>query len=515
MSLQKNKISFTDNKHIIKFKLSNYHFDYQSLYFINLRKMIGVSVLLFLGIIAVHYFFNATKTLAKVYFPALFFKFFCGTLLYQLHLSFMILPDLIFYKQDIIRLSDYFWSDTYGYLTFLLTGKLNSSWNYIFATEGERAFFFVRYLSLMNVLAAKNMYLTSLYSSLMAFFGLWVCANRLAEWFIKPNDSDKKIRKIKLALSVGFFFTPSVAFWASSMMKESFLWLIMGLVIALFLDILRFNYSKIFVKENKLKFIGIVIKLILFSLLCLCLFLLKYYYFALLIPLLLAFGISFFAHTYFAKFYNPSFRFQLAVFLGSFVFIVGLASNLHPNLWFSRLSEAIFINQQNILATSNFDSQINFTYSYDFEPIYHNYKNGEYQTYPSYFQLIEQSPKALLAGLFFPLEIDFSSLGSSAFNYYRLASVIENWIILFLFVHTISIKKLFYKVRSLFSSQKSNSKSNSTKNDSLAILWLVGIIFCVGMATLLALSAPNLGTLVRYKIGFLPFFIFGIFMCLD
>lgn len=482
-----------------------------------------------MGIISVHYRFNKNEILSNLYFPALIFKLFCGILLYQLHLSFTILPDLVFYKQDIIRLSDYFWSDTPNYLRFLLTGKLNPSWNYIFATEGERAFFFVRYLSFMNLLAAKNMYLTSLYSSLMAFFGLWVCANRLANWFIKENDSIIKIKKVKLALSIGFFFMPSVAFWASSMMKESFLWLIMGFLIAFFLDILKFyenyQYSKNTIKSNDLEFIGIVIKIVSFFVLIVCLFLLKYYYFALLVPLLFAFGISFFAANHFTKSYPKSVRFQLFIFLGSFGCIVGLASNLHPNLWFSRLSEAIFINQQNILAISEPINRIDFVYDYDFEPIYNNYKDGEYQNFPTLFQLFEQSPKALLAGLFLPLEIDFSTFSftkNTEFNFYRFASVIENWIILFFFIQTISIKKLVFQIRSLFSSKLNynpNSDLNSQKNDSkansLAILWIVGIIFCIGMATLLALSAPNLGTLVRYKIGFLPFFIFGIIMRLD
>lgn len=502
--------------------------------------MIALSVLLFLGIISIHYYFNKNELLSRVYFLALFIKLFCGFFLYQLHLSFGILPDLIFYKQDIVLLSDYFWSDTLGYLNFLFTGKLNPTWNYIFATEGERAFFFVRYLSFMNLLAAKNMYLTSLYSSLMAFFGLWACSNRLASWFIRENDSANKIKKVKLALSIGFFFTPSVAFWASSMMKESFLWFIIGFLIAFFLDSLKYfekkNYRIIGEDTNNgeveqiktlpllvsssttklinFKLIGIVLKIVSLSILIVTLFLLKYYYFALLVPLLIAFGISFFTKTYF----NKSVCFQLTLFLGSFIFIVALASTLHPNLWFSRLSEAIFTNQQNILATSEPDSQINFVYAYDFEPTYHNYSqdengNGEYKSFPTFFQLFEQSPKALVAGLFFPLEIDFSTLdfsnsSTSEFNFYRFASVIENWIILFFFIHTVSIKKLFYQVRSLF-------LLNQQKDNQFIVLWLVGIIFCVGMATLLALSAPNLGALVRYKIGFLPFFIFGIVMRLD
>lgn len=479
--------------------------------------MIFVSALLFLGIISVHYHFNKNEILSKVYFIALVFKFFCGFLLYQLHSSFGILPDLIFYKQDITRLSDYFWSDTWNYLFFLLTGKLNPSWNYIFATEGERAFFFVRYLSFMNLLAAKNMYLTSLYSSLMAFFGLWACANRLASWFIKQNDSAIKIKKVKLALSVGFFFMPSVVFWASSMIKESFLWFIIGFLIAFFLDILKFDYKKenLFHKKGlSCLFIGIVIKIIIILILMAALFLLKYYYFALLVPLLVAFGISFFTKNYFSK----SVCFQLAIFLGSFIFIVGLSSNLHPNLWFSRLSEAIFINQQNILATSDFESQINFTYNYNFEPIYHNYYKDDYghrayKNSPTLFQLFEQSPKALIAGLFFPLEMDFSTLdfsnsSISEFNFYRLSSVIENWIIFFFFIHTISIKKLVYQIRS-------SLVSNHQKDNQFIVLWVVGIIFCVGMATLLALSAPNVGALVRYKVGFLPFFIFGIIMRSD
>ena len=470
-----------------------------------------VSILIFFGIITLHYFFNREEILSKVYFLALIFKLVCGITLYQLHLSFAIFPDLIFYRHDIIRLSDYFWTDTTGYLTFLLTGKLAPTWNYIFAIEGERAFFFVRYLSFMNLLAAENMYLTSLYSSLMAFFGLWMCASRLAAWFIENDTPTLKIKRIKLALCIGFFFTPSVAFWASSTMKESFLWFIMGFLIAFFLDVLKFfkNFKLSHIKTEKVGFVGSVIKIILFLILSVLLLLLKYYYFAVLVPLLFAFGISFFIKSHF----NKSVRFQLAIFLGSFILIVGLASNLHPNLWFSRLSEAIFINQQNILAASNFDSQIIFTYDYDFEPTCHNhnqdeYGNRAYKNFPTLWQLLEQSPKALFAGLFSPLEIDFSTFATSKFNFYKLASVIENWIILFFFIHTISIKKLLSQIHSLFLSKNHNS-------NSLTALWIVGIIFCVVMATLLALSAPNLGALVRYKVGFLPFFVFGIVMRLN
>lgn len=470
--------------------------------------MILLSTLLFLGIISTHYYCNINEILSKTYFFALGFKLFCGFLLYQLHLSFAILPDLIFYKQDIVRLSNYFWSDTIGYLNFLLTGKLNPAWKYVFATEGERAFFFVRYLSLLNLLAAQNMYLTSLYSSFVGFIGLWACANRLANWFIQESNSKNKARQIKLALYIGFFFSPSVAFWSSSLMKESFMWFIMGLLIAFFLDILEYFKEYEDTKSKKSSFTGIVIKSISFLILCVCLFLLKYYYFALLVPLLFAFGVSFFTVYFFKK----SIRFQLLIFLGSFVCIVGLASNLHPNLWLSRISEAIFINQQNILSKSNFDSQIYFTYDYNFEPLHQNYFQDQYghrayKNYPSLFQLFEQSPKALLAGLFFPLAIDFSTFGTSDFNYYKLASVIENWVILFLLIQTISIKKLAYQIRFLF--------SPTSKPNTLIVLWCLGIIFCLGMATLLALSAPNVGAIIRYKVGFLPFFIFGIIMRLD
>lgn len=463
-----------------------------------------------MGIILVHYFFNKNELLSKAYFPALLFKLFCGSLLYYLHLHFAILPDLIFYKTDITYLNDYFWKDTLNYFYFLLTGKLHPAWYYTFATEGERAFFFVRFLSFIGVLAGKNMYLTSLYSSLIAFFGLWACANRLGNWFIQKSTSKNKIRKVKLALYLGFFFMPSVVFWSSSLMKESFLWFIMGLLIAFFLDILLFFEAKSKIK-TKTEFIGIVIKLFFILILILCLLLLKYYYFVLLVPLLVAYSISFFAADYFKK----NIRFQLLVFLGSFVCIVGLASTLHPNLWLSRIADAIFINQQNILATSDFDSQIIFIYDYDFEPIYQNYYtdtygNPAYKNYPTLWQLAKQSPKALLAGLFFPLEIDFSTLGTSSFNFYRFASVLENWLLLFLFIQTISIRKCVRKTRYLFSTKNSDSKTSN-----LVVLWCVGIVFCLGMAALLALSAPNVGALVRYKVGFLPFFIFGIIMRLD
>ena len=46
-------------------------------------------------------------------------------------------------------------------------------------------------------------------------------------------------------------------------------------------------------------------------------------------------------------------------------------------------------------------------------------------------------------------------------------------------------------------------KRPSSKKD--AILVVSVLMYSLGMATFLAFSTPNFGTLMRYKIGFLPF----------
>ena len=93
--------------------------------------------------------------------------------------------------------------------------------------------------------------------------------------------------------------------------------------------------------------------------------------------------------------------------------------------------------------------------------------------------MLLNAPKALFLGLFAPL--------IGWFNIFWLVSVAENYLLL-----GMSILALIWTFK---------------KKIRLTRLAILSIIFVAVMSTLLAMTAPNIGTLVRYKTGFLPVFL--------
>jgi hypothetical protein len=93
-------------------------------------------------------------------------------------------------------------------------------------------------------------------------------------------------------------------------------------------------------------------------------------------------------------------------------------------------------------------------------------------------------PWALVSGIFRP----FIGEGQGMLG---LAASIENLFVLILFISFL----WRFKIHS---------------HRPISILVLAGISYCVVLCIFLALSTPNLGTLSRYRVGFLPFLIFMI-----
>ena len=109
-----------------------------------------------------------------------------------------------------------------------------------------------------------------------------------------------------------------------------------------------------------------------------------------------------------------------------------------------------------------------------------NYKNLE----PNWVSFVVHSPKALFMGLFAPLTMFNTSIFSAWVSF-------ENWLLLLLTVSSIYFLKI-----------------PESKSDRLMLF--AAITFVILMATLLALSTPNVGTLIRYKVGLMPVFLYLI-----
>ena len=98
--------------------------------------------------------------------------------------------------------------------------------------------------------------------------------------------------------------------------------------------------------------------------------------------------------------------------------------------------------------------------------------------------ILKNTPWALFSGLFRPLFWEASSI-------IQLLAAVENTIVLLLFLATI------FRIRQYV-----------TSPHRMLIITLV--VFVVLLCVFLTMSAPNFGTLSRYRAGYLSFFIFMI-----
>lgn len=141
------------------------------------------------------------------------------------------------------------------------------------------------------------------------------------------------------------------------------------------------------------------------------------------------------------------------------VIVMYLGTLLHPYLHLNRLVEVISHNYT--------------LYADKSQP-------GEYLELPalnnSVLGVVKSIPASLLAGLFRPLPNDGQGI-------LALLAGIENSVLLILVV------SLVVKIRKL----------------NISIYGAIILLYSLLLATFLAMSAPNFGSLVRYKMGFLPF----------
>ena len=166
------------------------------------------------------------------------------------------------------------------------------------------------------------------------------------------------------------------------------------------------------------------------------------------------------------KKYNitPTQILMLGIFF--FAILTAAVSILHPNFRYDAILQVVVANNHDFNSISNSESIIHY-----------------YQLQPTVLSVLINAPWALLSGLFRPVIGETGSLMG-------IAASCENLVIMILFISSI------YGV--------------AKNKQSPSILVLSVIVFIVILCIFLALSTPNLGTLSRYRVGFLPFFIFLI-----
>ncbi|HCW07865.1 MAG TPA: hypothetical protein DGG95_10940, partial [Cytophagales bacterium] len=292
--------------------------------------------------------------------------------------------------------------------------------------------------------------------SLFALFAgnnYWICSayfsllSFASSWYIYQEVTEQ-FENSTPAASLTFLFFPSVVFWSSGIEKET-----LTLASLYFLTVLL---MRIYFRRPNQKAVWV-----LFVLSSAILWLLKYYWAGVFFSAAITVVIVQFLSDRVEKIK----RHPILSYVFLFTLIGVGFSFVHPNFYLHRFLEVIVSNHDAFVSLSNHTNLIHF-----------------HHLTPSISSIIINTPLALFSGIFRPM------LGEGNGVMGTLASI-ENLLILILFFSAIA------------------SLKRKTR-PATVILTAALISYCIVLCIFLALSTPNLGTLSRYRVGFLPFLIF-------
>ncbi len=252
----------------------------------------------------------------------------------------------------------------------------------------------------------------------------------------------------KYAGLISFLYFPTIVFWSSGILKESISFACITLITSLFI---RWYYRRSF------HFLNIILYILLFWVL----WSLKYHYAAILLLSTLSGFIFMITYDKFG------FSNRFLVYLGIFFILAFIITFIHPNFHLSNLMDVIKANHFKVTELSQEKNLIKFL------PI----GTGNYH-------FLINIPVSLFGGLFMP----FPWQGHTILSVF---TGIFNLVILL-----VTIYKLIH----------------ITKDQNSLNFWLfAGGTYVVILAIVMAYTTPNFGTLERYKISYLPFFLFWVF----
>lgn len=274
----------------------------------------------------------------------------------------------------------------------------------------------------------------------------------LGAWFL-VRTIDRHMPAAGIPALIAFIFLPSVVFWSSGLLKESLALPALYFLAALFLKIWF---------DEKPSFGSYILA----TLSLWVLWQLKYYYVAIFLPVACTTLLyKFLIGERFAQ--SPSKEFL--IWMGMLVLPMIAISFLHPNFHADRLLHVIVLNNEVYNQLSDPEDVVRF---------------HQLQAHP--LSLLKNAPLALFAGLFRPLCWEASAI-------VQILPSLENTIVLALFL------------ASCFRLKRYGSASHR-------VLLLGVMVYVVLLCILITFSAPNFGTLSRYRIGYSSFFVL-IILC--
>jgi uncharacterized membrane protein YqaE (UPF0057 family) len=224
--------------------------------------------LILLSVICFFYYKNTRNTvLAGVFLPALLLKLLSGICLGLVFLKFYNgTGDTFVFFEYAVNYSKMISNEPDRFIKFFLKNVSDDP----FLSSQPRVVAFVKFASLITFIALNNYWIASIYFSLISFSGFFYFANKVAS--ACPD--------YKWHITVSFLFFPSVVFWSSGFIKES-------VVMPAMLIIAGYFFSWIY-EKRRIKILPVCITI----LMCGVVFFIKFYYAAVLIPVLVALGIT-------------------------------------------------------------------------------------------------------------------------------------------------------------------------------------------------------------------------------
>ncbi|HMJ71313.1 MAG TPA: hypothetical protein VK508_20595 [Cyclobacteriaceae bacterium] len=250
----------------------------------------------------------------------------------------------------------------------------------------------------------------------------------------------------RLASRISLLFVPSVIFWSSGIIKESIAFGAVAILAGHFLSLIQWQ---------KLKWTGYVgIALSAYLLLSL-----KYYWGAVLIPSIVS---SLIVHWVMSRRQRSVWAIA-GVWILVFMVICVAASFTHPNFYMERFLYVIVENHNAFVSISSPEDIISY-----------------YNLSADWTSIFLNTPWAFWSGLFRPMIFEAGSVTG-------IVAAVENLVLLVL---------VFWKLRSVRMPLPENR-----------LIVMATVAYIAVLCIFLALSTPNFGTLSRYRVGFLPFFI--------
>ncbi len=248
--------------------------------------------------------------------------------------------------------------------------------------------------------------------------------------------------------ALAFLFLPSVIFWSSGIVKETLALAGLYCLASVFIKI---------IKGDTRTWVEWV--LVLFSFYVA--WSLKYYWTALFMAVVTTSLIIFLLR----KRVVGLQRYKLIGWVVIFFTLSAIASQLHPNFYLSRFLSVLITNHDDFVKISRPAALIHY-----------------YQLTASWLSIFLNAPWALFSGLFRPFIVEANGM-------IPVFASIENLVLLVL-------------TGACFFHRKAQPVDR--------LLFFSTVVYVVLLCVFLALSTPNLGSLSRYRVGFLPFFTFII-----